>query len=211
IKHDCASILEFRKIGNAFVNKIGEVVELEETYVFPLLKGSDVAQGRVQTTDRYALVTQKFVGESTEEIREIAPKTWQYLESHIDEFNSRKSKIYQNSPKFSIFGVGSYTFAPWKIAICGLYKRLEFKLVGSILGKPAVFDDTVYLLSFEDQQAALKLYSFLSSPSAIEFYSSLIFWDEKRPIKSTILNSLDLEALLEMNHVDTSHASKLRH
>lgn len=197
IKHDCSSIMEFRKIGNAFVNGMGEVVELEETYLFPLLKGSDVAQSRTETTDKYVLVTQKFVGEPTDYIREFAPKTWKYLESHTRHLDNRKSKIYQNNPKFSIFGVGEYTFTSWKIAICGLYKKLSFRLVGTIVDKPAVFDDTVYFLSFEDEQVARKTFLLLTSSSAINFYSSLIFWDEKRPIKSSILNSLNLTALAE--------------
>jgi hypothetical protein len=197
IKHDCSSIMEFRKIGNAFVNGIGEVVELEERYLFPLLKGSDVAQSRTKSTDKYVLVTQKFVGEPTDCIREFAPRTWQYLESHTSYLDNRKSKIYQNNPKFSIFGVGEYTFTSWKIAICGLYKKLEFRLIGTIVDKPAVFDDTVYFLSFEDEQVARKTFMLLTSISAINFYSSLIFWDEKRPIKSSILNSLNLTALAE--------------
>lgn len=199
IKHDCSSIMEFRKSGNVYVNRIGEAVEVEDTYLFPLLKGSDVAQGRIKTTDRYALVTQRFVGESTDYLRDIAPKTWRYLESHAKYFDSRKSKIYRNNPRFSIFGVGKYTFAPWKIAICGLYKKLDFKLIGQILGKPVVFDDTVYFLSFEDQKTALETYGLLTSASVVDFYSSLIFWDEKRPIKSSILSCLDLSKLLELS------------
>lgn len=197
IKHDCSAIMEFRKIDNIFINGIGEIVELEETYLFPLLKGSDIARDRTKFTDRYALVTQKFIGEPTNCIKDLAPKTWQYLESHTKYLENRKSRIYKNNPQFSIFGVGAYTFKPWKIAICGLYKQLEFKLVGTISGKPVVFDDTVYFLSFEDEQVAQKTVQFLSSSSVIEFYSSLIFWDEKRPIKSSILNSLDLTALAE--------------
>ncbi|MGV0026576.1 class I SAM-dependent methyltransferase [Phormidesmis priestleyi] len=197
IKHDCSSVMEFRKIGNAFVNKLGEVVELEEIYLFPLIKGSDVAQSRTEITDRFVLVTQRFVGEPTECIRDLAPKTWQYLESHASYLDNRKSKIYQNNPKFSIFGVGEYTFSFWKIAICGLYKKLEFRLIGTIFDKPAVFDDTVYFLSFEDERVAHKTFMLLRSTSAINFYSSLIFWDEKRPIKSSILNSLSLTALAE--------------
>jgi hypothetical protein len=63
--------MEFRKIDNLFVNGFGEAVELEETYLFPLLKGSDVAQNRINATNRYILVTQKFIGESTEPIRDI--------------------------------------------------------------------------------------------------------------------------------------------
>jgi hypothetical protein len=197
IKHDCSSIMEFRKVGNAFVNKIGEVVELEKTYLFPLIKGSDVAKSRTETTDKYVLVTQRFVGEPTDLIRDSAPRTWQYLESHASYLDNRKSKIYQNNPKFSIFGVGEYTFASWKIAICGLYKKLEFRLIGTIADLPVVFDDTVYFLSFDDERVAHKTFMLLTSASAIDFYSSLIFWDEKRPIKSSILNSLNLTALAE--------------
>jgi hypothetical protein len=195
IKHDCSSIMEFRRIGNAFVNGLGEVVDLEEMYLFPLIKGSDVAQNRTKSTDKYVLVTQRFIGEPTERIRDLAPKTWRYLESHASYLDNRKSKIYQNNPKFSIFGVGGYTFSSWKIAICGLYKKLEFRLIGTILDKPAVFDDTVYFLSFEEESVAYRTFALLTSNSAINFYSSLIFWDEKRPIKSSILNRLNLTAL----------------
>ncbi|MEB3338460.1 MAG: SAM-dependent methyltransferase, partial [Leptolyngbyaceae bacterium] len=147
----------------------------------------------------YVLVTQRFVGESTDSIRDIAPQTWKYLESHAQYLDGRKSKIYQKNPRFSIFGVGPYTFSPWKIGICGLYKKLEFRLIGKLTGKPVVFDDTVYFLSFDNAQAAHKTFELLNSSLAIGFYSTLIFWDDKRPIKSSILNSLNLKALIEMH------------
>lgn len=199
IKHDCSNVMEFRRIDNTFVNGLGEVVDIEETYLFPLIKGSDVAQNRTKITNRYVLVPQKFVGESTETIKDLAPKTWNYLESHATHLDNRKSKIYQNNPRFSIFGVGLYTFAPWKIAICGLYKKLDFRLIGKIENNPVVFDDTVYFLSFDNEQVAYETLKLLTSASAISFYSSLIFWDEKRPIKSSILNSLNLTELANMN------------
>jgi hypothetical protein len=197
IKHDCSGVMEFRKINGDFVNGLGEIIDLESTYLFPLLKGSDVAQNRINIIDRYVLVTQKLVGEPTEFIRDIAPKTWNYLESHSSYLDHRKSRIYQKNPRFSIFGVGSYTFAPWKIGICGLYKKLEFRLVGTLIDKPIVFDDTVYFLSFNNEQLAHKTFKLLTSASVIEFYSSLIFWDDKRPIKSSILNSLNLKELIK--------------
>lgn len=198
IKHDCASVMEFRKNHDYFINGLGESYELEETYIFPLIKGSSVAQNKTKATDRYILVTQNLVGESTESIKSLAPKTWAYLEKHENFLNNRKSKIYQNSPRFSIFGVGSYTFAPWKIAICGLYKKLGFRLIGQINEKPVIFDDTVYFLSFFDEKSAYDSYQLLTSSRAKDFYSSLIFWDEKRPIKSSILNSLNLSALSKL-------------
>lgn len=197
IKHDCASVMELRKFDNKLINGLNEIVDIEEICLFPLVKGSDVAQNRIARTDRHILVTQKYIGEPTDYLKNLAPKTWSYLMNHSKYLDSRKSKIYSKSSCFSIFGVGSYTFAPWKIAICGLYKKLDFRLIGKLNGKPTVFDDTVYFLSFEDEQLADKTFTLLTSPTAIDFYSSLIFWDEKRPIKSSILNSLDLIALAE--------------
>ncbi|NJK69296.1 MAG: SAM-dependent methyltransferase [Microcoleus sp. SU_5_3] len=195
VKHDCSSVMEFRKIDNYFVNKLGEVADIEETYLFPLIKGSGVAQDRINATDRYMLITQRFIGESTENIQKIAPKTGRYLESRGQYLDNRKSKIYQNNPRFAIFGVGDYTFKPWKIAIGGLYKKLEFRLIGEIADKPVVFDDTVYFLGFDDEGVARQTFELLNSPTAIKFYSSIVFWDEKRPLKSSVLNCLNLELL----------------
>jgi hypothetical protein len=198
VKHDCAAVMEFRRTPNSLINGLGELTDIEPDYLFPLLKGSDLANGQVESTARYVLMTQKFVGEPTGDIQKTAPKTWAYLAAHAKRLDGRKSRIYRNQPRFSIFGVGAYTLAPWKIAICGLYKTLQFRLVGKIEGRPVIFDDTVYFLSFDDEQQARKIYQLLLSPPATKFLSSMIFWDEKRPIKAGILNRLDwrrLEAL----------------
>lgn len=192
IKHDCSDVMELQKNGESYINGFDEIVDIEPTYLYPLLKGSDVANNRIDKTNRYVLVTQKVVGEPTKPIKMLAPKTWEYLESHSKYLDERKSRIYQDHPRFSIFGVGSYTFAPYKIAICGLYKKLEFRLIGLLEEKPVIFDDTVYFLSFDTKEDAEKTLNILTSKVAIDFYSSLIFWDEKRPIKSSVLNSFDL-------------------
>ncbi len=82
IKHDCSKVMELQLVNGLFINGLKEVVDLELTYLYPLLKGSDVAQNRLEVINKYILVTQKFIGESTENIRNIAPKTWQYLVNH---------------------------------------------------------------------------------------------------------------------------------
>lgn len=192
VKHDCSSVMELRKVDGKLMNGFGDIVDIEDTYLFPLLKGSDVAQNRIQDTDRYVIVTQKFVGESTDEIKYSASKTWSYLALHAEYLDHRKSKIYLKNPRFSMFGVGNYTFTPWKIAICGLYKKLEFRLIGQLNDRPVIFDDTVYFIGFDDRESACKAFARLTSTPVQDFYASLIFWDEKRPIKSSILNSLNL-------------------
>ena len=110
--------------------------------------------------------------------------------------DARGSTIYQKNPRFAIFGIGDYAFRPWRIAICGLYKKLNFRLVGPIEGKPVQFDDTVYYVSFDSQAEAENALKCIRSAAATDLYSALIFWDEKRPIKSSVLNSVDWSRVL---------------
>ncbi len=64
-------------------------------------------------------------------------------------------------------------------------------------GKPVMFDDTVYYLSFDTEEAAIDTLEKLNSKAALNLLSSLIFWDEKRPIKTSILNVLDWSRLVQ--------------
>lgn len=190
IKHDASAVMEFTASDRGLENGLGELVDVESDYLFPLLKGSDVGSNK-DWRGKYVLVTQRRVGESTEYIQQAAPKTWAYLERHATQLDGRGSTIYANGPRFAIFGVGDYAFLPWRIAICGLYKNLQFRLVGPLNGKPVMFDDTVYYVSFDNEQEARATLEHLTSTSAQLFLSSLIFWDEKRPIKTGILNVLN--------------------
>jgi len=70
---------------------------------------------------------------------------------------------------------------------------LDFRLVGELNDKPVVFDDTVYFLSFDTEEQAQKVLYTLLSQNVQDFFSSMIFWDEKRPIKTSILNRLNLQ------------------
>lgn len=95
--------------------------------------------------------------------------------------------------------------SPFKISISGLYKKLNFQLISPYQNQPVIFDDTVYFLSFDDLDAAQKTLQLLNSSLAMEFYSSLIFWDEKRSIKTRILNSLNLSELGLITNANASH------
>jgi hypothetical protein len=195
VKHDCAKVMELRKEGSGFRNGLGEFVELEPDYVFPMLKSSELANGHTAEPARWMLVTQRCIGGDTREIRVRAPRTWDYLQSHAPALDRRASSIYRNRPRFSVFGVGDYSFAPWKVAISGFYKRLAFTVVGSHAGKPVVFDDTAYFIPCGSEDEARTIGALLNSPAAREFYSAFIFWDAKRPITIDLLRRLDLSAL----------------
>lgn len=189
VKHDLSSVMELTREGSKLINGLGEEVEIEPDLLYPLMKGSDVG-GKKEWRGKYVIVTQTFVGEDTSHIKDKLPKTWNYLITHSDKLDARGSVIYKKNPRFSIFGVGDYTFKPWKIAICGLYKSLNFKLIGPIEGKATVFDDTVYFISFDTEAEAKAALSYLHQEEVRALLDSLIFWDDKRPIKTSVLNVL---------------------
>jgi hypothetical protein len=195
IKHDCGSVMELLRDGNAYRNGLGELVELEDKYLYPMMKGSEIANGKKGEPSRFMLVTQRTVGQDTREIEFHAPKTWQYLLRHADALGRRSSSIYRNRPSFSVFGVGDYAFTPWKVAICGFYKKVEFTALGSWHGKPVVLDDTSYFVPCRSHDEARLIEEILNSDTAKAFFSAFIFWDSKRPITVGVLELLDLVAL----------------
>ncbi len=195
VKHDCSKVMELRKEGNRYRNGLDEVIELEDDYVYPMLKSSEITNGQSKEPSRWMLVTQKAVGDDTSVIRIAAPKTWEYLQKQGHLLDRRASSIYRNRPRFSVFGVGDYTFAPWKVAISGFYKKLQFATVGHHAGKPVVLDDTSYFVACQSEQEARFIAGLLNSQLAREFFSAFVFWDAKRPITIDMLGRLDLVAL----------------
>ena len=197
VKHDCASVVELRPAnGHGFQNKLGEHVNIEPDFLFPLLKCSDLANGRTEA-DRLMLVTQRRVGDDTAVIKETAPQTWRYLDAHRGLFAARKSSIYNGRVPFALFGIGDYAFAPWKVAVSGLHKTPRFVLVGPLAGKPVLFDDACYFLSFDDESEARVVAEILNSEICREFLDSLIFTDSKRPITVELLQRLNIRAIAD--------------
>src|SRR5262249_51200734 len=135
---------------------------------------------------------QRTVGEDTATLEKSAPKAWRYLCHHAERLDNRGSSIYAGRPRFSVFGVGDYSFTPWKVAISGLYKQLGFRVIGPLANQPVVFDDAVYFLACETEEDARYLAALLNSPPAQNFLAAIIFWDAKRPITADLLRRLNL-------------------
>ena len=195
IKHDCVQVMELRPKGSdGFENGLGEIVRLESTYLYPALKSSELMRPE-PTPSRYMLVPQRTVGEDTARIARAAPRTWKYLQAHAGQLDGRASSIYRHRPRFSVFGVGPYSFAPWKLAVSGFYKRLEFRCVGPAGSRPVVLDDTCYFLPCRTERDARVLAELLNSEAARGFFRSFVFWDSKRPVTAQLLARLDLGRL----------------
>lgn len=193
LKHDCRRVFEFSEMNGELTNGLGERPVVEREVVFPFMKSSDVAKAR--TARKFVMVPQRTMTESPLRLRRTAPNAWRYLVSHRKVIDQRASSIYRGRPPFSIFGVGPYSFAPWKVAIAALYKELRFTKIGPINGRPVLLDDTCYFLPCESEAECDAVHRMVSSPAAIEFWSSMVFWDAKRPVTAKVLNRLDLGRL----------------
>ncbi|PQO46911.1 class I SAM-dependent methyltransferase [Blastopirellula marina] len=202
VKHDCAKVMELREEEGRYRNGLGELVELETDYLYPMLKSSEVAGSDQPEPTRWMLVPQRKTGDPTDEIEQLAPQTWAYLQRHGETLDRRRSSIYRRRPRFSVFGVGDYAFAPWKVAISGFYKRLRFAVLGPVDDKPIVLDDTVYFAACQSEAEARLIAKLLHSEPAQQFFQALIFWDAKRPITVDVLKRLDLLALARQCDVE---------
>lgn len=194
LKHDASSVFELRATPNP-TTKDGQILDLETDYVYPFLKSTDIFRGRQRELTKWVVVPQLEFGAETGHLRTTAPKLWSYLEKNADILDGRKSSIYRNRPRFSVFGHGAYTFAPYKVAISGLHKEPIFRLVAPLEGWPVVLDDTCYFIPFVDPTEAVLVTAILNSPAALDLIESLVFWDAKRPITKKLLARLDLNKL----------------
>lgn len=197
LKHDCAAVMELRPNGDGTVeNKLGERVRIEPEVLYPLLKCSDLANGRLQP-ERVVLVTQHRVGENTSPLATTAPRAWAYLNSHLEKMTARKSSIYKAAPQFALFGIGGYSFAPWKVAVSGLHHSARFQVVGPSDNKPVMLDDTCTFLPFENEDQARLTAEVLNSKQCQSFLHALAFPGSKRPFTVELLQRLNLAVIAD--------------
>lgn len=205
LKHDCSAIMELNKVNEHYVNGLNEEVELEDDLVYGILKSSDLKNTVIKTTRKFTIVTQKKVGQETKYIKAGYPRIYQYLADHQSNFDARKSSIYNNKPAFSIFGVGDYSFQPFKVAISGLYKTFHFTLVLPQDNKPVMLDDTCYLLGFDKVEFAVYALILLNSDITMQFLQSVTFADAKRTFTKDVLmriNLLELAKNIDKEYIE---------
>lgn len=198
VKHDCTAVMELRKEGDYFFNAENEKIELENDLVYPFLKSSDLKNKEVTKIRKYTIIPQKKIGQETDYIKEFYPLTYQYLKANESGFDKRKSSIYKGKPKFSIFGIGDYSFKPYKVAISGLYKTFAFTLVLPLDEKPIMLDDTCYFLGFDTAEEAIITHQLLNYHITQKFLKSIVFLEAKRAFTKDILMRINLLTLARL-------------
>ena len=197
VKHDCAKIMELTITDNGLVNGNHELVQIEDDYVFPLIKSSMFKTPLIHSFSKNVIVTQKYCREDTMSIQSIAPKTWEYLNNNKSDFDKRKSSVYRDAPAFSMFGVGDYSYTQYKVGVSGFYKKPLFALLYSDDQKPVMTDDTSYFICFDSFNNAYTAMLVLNSYKTQSFLQSISFSDSKRPFTKKVLERLDFSKILQ--------------
>ncbi|NOZ60820.1 MAG: N-6 DNA methylase [Calditrichaeota bacterium] len=197
VKHDSSKVFELIRKEGYFENGLGEKVDIEGELVYGLLKSSDLKDKIIDKTRKFVIITQHTIGESTHYIQDKYPRLYEYLMSHKKIIDNRKSSIYKNKPPFSIFGIGEYSFKPYKIAISGLYKKPFFALLLPDNNKPIMLDDTCYFLGFDDLETALFTWCILTDEVTFELLNSIAFLEAKRPYTKEILMRIAINKIAQ--------------
>ena len=203
--------MELKRDDGKWINGLKEEYndnELDSKYIYPLVKSSDVRKQDIHTKFRkYVIVTQEKPREDTSHIEEDSPTTWNYLIKHKKYFDKRRSSIYKNSPEFSMFGIGDYSFKPYKVAISGMYKSPIFSVLPPEDDKPVMTDDTVYFVGFNNMTDAVVFAAALNGDKAQKLISSLTFTDSKRPYTKDLLKRIDVISILKTTDIDELNTS----
>lgn len=138
---------------------------IEPDWVFPLLRGRDV--GRWSASPSLYMVAPQQVVDPAKPIAEndLAvgyPKTFDYLKRFEDILRARKSGIDQEmmakGPFYSIYGIGRYSFAPFKVVWREIATDFTASVIGEVddkwLGKRPVLPDHKLILVACDTHAA---------------------------------------------------------
>ncbi len=202
VKHDCSKIMELSLHNGNLSNGLNERVDIEDKLLFPLVKSSMFKSPIIDSFDKFVIVTQKKVRDDTAFIEKDAPKTWAYLTSHMDFFSKRKSSIYRNSPDFSMFGVGEYSYMTYKVGLSGFCKKPLFSLIYSNDGKPVMLDDTSYFITFPTYDIAYVAMLILNSRYVQNYLLNIAFLDSKRPFTKKLLDRIDFSKILQVLQAD---------
>lgn len=134
---------------------------IEAEFVFPLLRGRDVTRWQASPTANILLVQNPETrqGYDPDWLRENYPKTYAYLAQFEAILRSRatfKRYFKAGAPFYSMFDVGDYTFAPYKVVWKGFgTSTMQAAVIASIDGKPIMTNQAMHpFIGLDDEDEA---------------------------------------------------------
>lgn len=209
IKHDAEGVFSFRILESdertVLVENMPEKgkrsvrsvqARIEKDLVFPYLKSRHTRGAKIADWS-YVLVPQRRAGEDNETwLCERLPLTYAYLMRHREALEARSSSIYRGRVFYTVFGLGPYSWLPYRVAWCGMAHRPEFFIVETVedrhLGaKLAILDGAHYAIATRDRAEADYLHARLNAPEVRTFLDARA-GRSKRSLTKSLLSRLRL-------------------
>lgn len=158
--------------------QVPEVVEVVESdLLYPLLRGRDVQRWKAEPSACILMVQdpEKRRGYSEEWLQENYPRTYGYLKRFEEVLRKRaafkryftrmdkNNRIVETGPFYSMFNVGPYTFAPWKVVWREQASTMTASVVSPKDGKPVMPDHKLMLVDCTSEDEACFVCACLNS------------------------------------------------
>ena len=96
IRHDAADVMVLEQTSSmTYINGKGEDVNVEDTLLYPFVKGSTIANTRVvEDTTLCLVIPQTTLKQNPAQAMVKSPLLWNYLLAHGEVLSTRKSRMY---------------------------------------------------------------------------------------------------------------------
>lgn len=147
-------VIQNQQTGRKKVQQVSTIIE--PGLIYPVLKPRHVKRWHVKGY-YYMIVPHWKHGQCNEiELRTSFPKTYEYLISFKYDLLGRSSRWFKgkNMPFYSLFGIGEYTFKPYKVVWSSIGALHSFAVAGPVTDayfgtKVTIPDNTIGYCSFD--------------------------------------------------------------
>jgi hypothetical protein len=168
-------VVVVRNITEGAKVKVEEVNRpLELDLLYPLLRGRDADRWKAAPSAQILVAHEpgkRLTAIPEKEMQTRYPLTFAYLKSFEKTLRDRKSRgvsdmLGKGAPFYTMFALGDYTFAPWKVVWREVSHRLDAAVIGTPGTKVTIPDHTLIMIECDGKVEAHYLCAALnSSPS----------------------------------------------
>ncbi|RXK51519.1 N-6 DNA methylase [Halorientalis pallida] len=183
-----------------------ELDGLEHDLVYPYLKSRHVRKWGLTGHD-LRLIPQEQAGEDNEAwLREEHPETYDYLAANREQLTDRSSSWLDRGPFYSVFGLGTYTWADYKVAWCRLGFKPHFTVVSTRadpdLGEKQVIPGDHYMFVATDDRRTAHFLCALLNAAPYQRTLRDLSSNGKASLSKSVVSELDLPEPADCPHSD---------
>jgi len=133
---------------------------LEPDLLYPLLRGRDVSRWRAEPSAAILVTHEpgmKLRAIPEDEMKMRLPKTYRYLQQFEEVLRTRsgyRRYFRESDPFYSMFNVGQYTFAPYKVVWPNIASELTAAVVSTHEARVVIPQHIVTLVAFDEELPA---------------------------------------------------------